>query len=307
MVQRFSITLAQLSYFAVCAKTLNMTEASQELHIAQSAVSASISQLERALGAPLFVRQHSKGLALTPAGESLFRETREIFERINDAVELVQACQREVRGTVVISCFRTLAPFILPRLLQRVEQRHPDLQVDVIEGDHDKALAALRSGRAELSINYDLTSADGIDSEIVAMAKPHVIVSDRHPLAMQKSVALAQLANDSLVLLDLPDSRDYFLNLLRLVGNTPHVRYQSSNYETVRSMVAMGLGFSILNQRPEIGQTYSGERVSILEISDALPALHVTVSTLAGAKGTARAAAVAELVREIASEGHTSK
>ena len=87
MVQRFSITLTQLSYFAECAKTLNMTEASQELHIAQSAVSTAINQLEKALGAPLFVRQHSKGLVLTSAGESLLRETREIFGRITDAVD----------------------------------------------------------------------------------------------------------------------------------------------------------------------------------------------------------------------------
>ena len=148
MVQRFSITLTQLSYFAECAKTLNMTEASQELHIAQSAVSTAINQLEKALGAPLFVRQHSKGLVLTPAGEGLLHETREIFGRITDAVESIQAGQREVRGTIVIACFQTIAPFLLPQLLQRLGERHPALSVEVIEGDHEESIDALRAGRA---------------------------------------------------------------------------------------------------------------------------------------------------------------
>lgn len=302
MVQRFAITLTQLSYFAECAKTLNMTEASQELHIAQSAVSTAINQLEKALGAPLFVRQHSKGLVLTSAGESLLHETREIFGRITDAVDSIQAGQREVRGTIVIACFQTIAPFLLPQLLQRLGERHPELTVEVVEGDHEESIDALRSGRVELALNYDLTESDGIRAEIVGEARPHVIVGTDHRLARRKKVSLSELAEDDFVVLDLPDSREYFLNMLRLAGITPHVRYRSSSYETVRSMVAMGLGFSILNQRPRIRQTYTGERTTILEISDPVPTLHVAVSTLARSGQTAKAAAVADVVREILAE-----
>jgi DNA-binding transcriptional LysR family regulator len=302
MVQRFSITLTQLSYFAECAKKLNMTEASQELHIAQSAVSTAINQLEKALGAPLFVRQHSKGLVLTPAGESLLHETREIFGRITDAVESIQAGQREVRGTIVIACFQTIAPFLLPQLLQRLGERHPELSVEVLEGDHEESIDALRTGRAEVALNYDLTKSEGVRAEIIGEARPHVIVGTGHRLARRKKISLSELADDSLVLLDLPDSREYFLNMLRIAGITPSVRYRSTSYETVRSMVAMGLGFSILNQRPRIRETYTGERTAILEISEAVPTLHVAVSTLARSRMTAKAAAVTETVREILAE-----
>lgn len=302
MVQRFSITLTQLTYFAECAKTLNMTTASQELHIAQSAVSTAINQLEKALGAPLFIRQHSKGLILTPAGESLLHETRQIFGLITDAVETIQAGQTEIRGTIVLACFKTFAPFLLPQLLGRLQERHPELSIDVVEGDHEECLAALRSGRAEIALNYDLTDAEGIDDERVGEVRPHVIVGTAHRLAKRREVALSELADDPLVLLDLPDSREYFLNILRSAGITPRIKHRSSSYETVRSMVAMGLGYSILNQRPRIQETYTGERTAILEISDPAPSLHVVSSTLTKSGSTAKARAVTDTVREILAE-----
>lgn len=302
MVHRFSITLTQLSYFAECAKTLNMTTASQELHIAQSAVSTAINQLEKALGAPLFVRQHSKGLVLTPAGEGLLHETRQIFGLITDAVESIQAGQNEVRGTIVLACFKTLAPFILPQLIGRLNERHPELSIEVVEGDHEECLAALRSGRAEIAINYDLTDAEGIQALRVGEVRPHVIVDTNHRLAGKKRVKLSTLAEDPLVLLDLPDSREYFLTMLRSAGITPKVKYKSSNYETVRSMVAMGLGFSILNQRPDIEQTYTGAKTAILEIAEPAPSLRLVVSALSQAAGTAKARAVTAMMREIFAE-----
>jgi DNA-binding transcriptional LysR family regulator len=302
MAQRFSITLTQLSYFLECAKTLNMTDASQELHVAQSAVSTAISQLERALGAPLFVRQHSKGLVLTVAGEGLLHETREIFGHINDAIESFRAEQREVRGTLVVACFKTILPFLLPQVLKRMHERFPELTVEVIEVDHEESIDALRSGRVELALSYDLTDVEGIWAERIGCARPHVIVSPAHRLAKQNKASLAELADDPFVLLDLPDSREYFLSMLRTAGITPKISYRSSNYETVRSLVAMGLGFSLLNLKPRIKETYTGERVAILEVSDPVPSLHVTAFTLAKASQTARAKAFTETARKVVAE-----
>lgn len=301
MVQRFSITLTQLSYFAECAKTLNMTVASQELHVAQSAVSTAISHLEKALGAALFIRQHSKGLILTKAGESLLRDTQRVFGLLTDAIEDIRADQDQVRGSITIACFNTLAPFMQPRLLDLLHQKHPELAVDILEGDYEECLAALRGGRAEVAVMYSLTNADGVQHEVLGQVRPHVIVHAEHPLAGRPEIALAELADEPFVLLDLPDSNDYFLGMLRQQGLTPNIKYRTSSYETVRSLVATGLGFSILNQRPLIDQTYSGNRTAIVEISDQVPSLGVSVSTLAQVERSARANAVADAVREIVS------
>lgn len=299
MVQRFSITLTQLSYFAECAKTLNMTAASQELHVAQSAVSTAISHLERSLGASLFIRQHSKGLILTKAGESLLRDTQRIFGMLTDAIEDIRADQDQVRGSITIACFNTLAPFMQPQLLGLLQQKHPELAVEILEGDYEECLTALRGGRAEIAIMYNLTSAEGISHDVLGQVRPHVILHDEHPLAARSEITLTELADDPFVLLDLPDSNDYFLGMLRQQGITPNIKYRTSSYETVRSLVATGLGFSILNQRPQIDSTYSGNRTVIVEISDQVPSLGVSVSSLAQMDRSARAGAVAEAVRAI--------
>ncbi|PRI11366.1 LysR substrate-binding domain-containing protein [Leucobacter massiliensis] len=306
MADRFPFTLTQLSYFVECARTLNMTAASQELHVAQSAVSTAITHLERALGSALFIRQHSKGLILTSAGETLLRDARGIFDALNDTVESIRADQEEVRGTITVACFSTLAPFVLPLLLGRLQRRHPELEVATIESDHEGTVAALRGGRAEVAINYVFTEEEGIEHRVVGEFPPHALVHADHPLAGRGRASLLELADDSFVLLDLPSSRDYFLGILRQLGVTPRLRYRSSSYETVRSMVATGLGYSLLNQRPRIEDTYTGEQAVALEITDPVPSLRIAVSRLRQAHPTARASAVERELRELIAEAQTA-
>lgn len=302
MVQRFPLTLTQLTYFAACAKTLNMTAASQELHVAQSAVSTAVSQLERALDATLFIRQHSKGLILTSAGESLLRDTQRLFGLLADTIETIQTDRDEVSGSITIASFHTLTPFLIPPLLHRLQQRYPALTVAVREGDYEQNLADLRGGRAEVAITYALRDADGIAQRVVGCATPHAVLPTDHPLATRASVSLRELSAEPFVLLDLPDSNDYFLSLLADAGVTPEIKYRTKNYEAVRSFVAMGLGFSILNQRPRTEETYSGNRIAIVELSGDVRSLDVTIATLAQVEQTARARAVSETLTELLDE-----
>lgn len=306
MAQRFPLTLTQLSYFAACAKTLNMTEASGELHVAQSAVSTAVSQLERALGATLFIRQHSKGLILTTAGESLLRDTQRLFGLLSETIDTIQTDRDEVSGAITIASFHTLTPFLIPPLLQRLQQRHPGLTVSVREGDYEQNLADLRGGRAEVAITYALRNADGIAQEVVGCATPYAVLPTDHPLAQRASVSLKELSADPFVLLDLPDSNEYFLSLLQAAGVAPEIKYRTKNYEAVRSFVAMGLGFSILNQRPRTDETYTGSRIATVELSGDVRSLDVTITTLAQVEPTARARAVGVALRELLSETDSS-
>ncbi|WP_053351692.1 LysR family transcriptional regulator [Leucobacter musarum] len=295
-MQRFPITLTQLVYFAECAKTLNMTVASGNLHVAQSAVSTAITQLERSLGASLFIRQHAKGLILTEAGQRLLFDSHHLFGSLQETIDSIRETQYRVSGPVTVACFNTLAPFLLPRLLSALRAEHPELEVSVIEGDHSECLAALRDGRAEIALTYDLPFGDGIDSTVVAEFRPHVILPTSHPLAGNPATRLSDLEDEPFVLLDLPSSSDYFIRILTDAGITPNLRYRSSSYETVRSMVAMGLGFSILNQRPRTAETYAGECTAIVEIADPVASLTLEVSSLQQVRRSRRAQAVQEAV-----------
>ncbi|GAA1231202.1 LysR family transcriptional regulator [Prauserella halophila] len=294
-----SVTLTQLRYFVEAASRLSMTEASLRLHVAQSAVSSAVAALERQLGTQLFIRKHSKGLVLTPAGRDLLRDARSVLDHLGEVVASAQGDGDTVRGTVRLAVMVTLMPFVLPSLLTDLRSRYPDLDVIVTESAPSDVGAALCEGSVDLAIGYDLLLSEDIDHEVVAEAPPYVLLPPTHRLARQPQVSLSELASEPMVLLDLPGSRDYFIRLLRDSGIQPDVRYRTTNYEAVRALVARGHGFAILNQVSAGSVTYDGGRAVARPLADEVPALPVVLSWLDTGRLTGRIRTVAERAREV--------
>lgn len=299
MRRRPDVTLAQLRYFVTAATYSSMTRAAEELHIAQSAVSAAISQLEQQIGTQLFIRQRARGLVLTTAGEEMLRDTTALLAHLGEVLDAASGHVEKVRGTVRLACFVTLTPFVLPRLISDLGAAHPDLEVQVAEMQADAIRTALRNGTAELAVTYDLALGPGLETEVLGSAEPHVILPRNHRFADRTSIALQELAGESMILLDLPESRDYFESILVNAGVVPDIRYRSASYETVRGLVARGHGFSILNQRPVHNETYDGGTVSVVSIDGDAPALPIVLARLQGVRSTARERAVAGAARAL--------
>lgn len=301
MSTRFPFTLIQLSYFIECARLLNMTEASQRLHVAQSAVSAAISHLETQINTELFIRQHSRGLLLTPAGMQLLQDAQQIFDQLSSTVEQIGDRQSYIRGTARVACFGTLGPFLLPPLLSRLGQRYPELRVEILEGDFITNMQDLRTGRADLAVTYDVQEVDSVTTEPLRSDPPYALVGPRHRLAKRSTVRLHDFADDRLVLLNLPHSREYFLNVLLNAGLTPDIAYRTENFETARSLVARGLGYTILNQRPATDLSYSGTRTVALALMDPLPELRIVLATRSKSPQSARSLAISREVKSLLS------
>lgn len=298
-LSRPDLTLVQLRYFVTAATKRSMTAASHELHVAQSAVSTAIAQLERSLGVQLFVRQRSKGLALTDAGERLLRDSHSLLAQVDEMTDAVRGQHYDVRGTLRLACFVTLAPFVLPTLVSRVEKLHPRLRVEIIEADVDGTAELLLDGTVEGAIAYDFGRVHDLSFDHLYSAPPHVILAAGHPLADQARLRLAELADQDFVLLDIARSRDYFLGILDAAGVAPQIRYSSRSYEAVRSLVARGRGYSILNHIPRTSTTYDGGELVHVPIADDAPALDVCYVRVAKVRPTARARVVATLAREL--------
>ncbi|MBZ6104085.1 LysR family transcriptional regulator [Streptomyces olivaceus] len=302
MTSSVGFTLVQLRYFLVAAESGSMTAASAQLHIAQSAVSTAVYNLERDLQAQLFIRRRGRGLTLTPAGRRLQLQARELLGRARDIEREARGGGEDISGPVAVGCFVTLAPYYLPALFSECTHRYPGIEIDVVEAEAEQLIRSLRAGHIDVALTYDLgLSGDAeVRSETIALAPAYAIVPAGHPLAGRGSVELTELAAEPLVLLDLPHSRDYFRALVAATGTEPDVRYRTQSYETVRSMVARGLGYSVLNQRPETSQTYGGGEIAALELRDGRPPLEVKLVYMDGVTQTARTRAVAQLLRHIA-------
>lgn len=295
------VTTAQLRYFVEAAENLSMTRAAENLMVAQSAVSSSVAQLERTIGVQLFIRKPAKGLILTAAGERLRHEARGVLTSLEEAIESARGQVGRVSGVVTLACFVTLVPFYVPGLLAELSERHPELRVDVLETDAEEMVEALGSGRAEMGLGYPFGLGPSVETVEVTTTRPYVLVSPHHRLAGSESVDLALLEDEPMILLDLPFSRDYFLDMLRDAGLEPVVRHRTGNYETVRSLVARGHGFSILNQLPASSMTYGGQAVVPLRIRTEVPGLPVVIANLAGTRPTARSRAVTGAILSVVS------
>lgn len=296
---RPDMTLVQLRYFVTAAARRSMTQASLDLHVAQSAVSTAIAQLERGLGVQLFVRQRSKGLALTDAGEQLLRDARSLLSQVDEMTDTVRGRHFDVRGTLRLACFVTLAPFVLPTLISRVKQQHPQLRIEIIEADVDGTVELLLNGSVEAAIAYDFGRMHDLAFDHLYTAAPHVILPLDHPLARRKRVKLIEFAGQDLVLLDIPQSREYFLGMLEAAGVEPQVRYSSRSYETVRSLVARGEGYSILNNIPQSPLTYDGGKLVAVPIAGDVAPLDVCFVRVKDVRPTARARVIGNLAREL--------
>ena len=107
------------------------------------------------------------------------------------------------------------------------------------------------------------------------------------------------MSDEPLILLDLPHTREYLLGLFRLAGVEPTIRHRASGYETVRSFVARGHGYSVLNQRIHHDLTYAGGRVVPLRIVEDLPGIEVLLVRPAGARPTAKSTAFIQVTRRL--------
>lgn len=290
-------TLVQLRYFVTAARHLSMTGASKELMVSQSAVSTAIAHLESEFGVQLLVRHHAKGLSLTPSGERFLVEARKLLGHADDLSAAARELGASLRGTLELGCFVTIAPFYLPPLLSAFRARFPDVEVRMTEDEAAGLRQQLLDGGCELALMYDLGGGEVLDSELLTRVAPYAIVPADHPLAERESVSLREIAHEPMVMLDLPYSRDYFASLVQRAGVDPDVRYRTGSYELVRSLVAAGEGWAILNQRPANEVTYDGGRVAALRLVDDLPSLPLVLAWPRGVRPTRRAEAFTAVCR----------
>lgn len=288
-----SFTLVQLRYFAVVAKLENMTAASVELNVTQSTLSSSLAQLERELGAALFTRMASRGLRLTPAGRRLLIGSQAFLEEADLLYQSVRDEGEALAGELVVGIYSPLAPAKAPVILQAFEAAHPNVKVSFLEGDQESLRQALLDGACELALMYDLGVGTEFTRRVLEVIPPHVLVAADHPRAVHRNqpVSLRDFVNEPYILLDLKHTREYYLDMFKHLGIQASIRHVVSGYETVRSYVARGHGYALLNQRIQLETTYAGGEVVPLAIAEELPPIEVSLVRPVGSKPTRKSLA----------------
>jgi len=214
----------------------------------------------------LFLRHPSDGLILTPAGQELLMEARNLLDHADDFSKLALGLQHQLQGSLTIGCFLTITPFFMPSFVQRFVAQHPRVDLKIKEGGQDEILRGLQIGNHVIAFLYDVDLPTTIQYEPLKTLHSYVLLSAEHPLADRTSINLRELAGDPFILLDVAPSRDFFLAELARAGVRPKIRFRSSSFEMVRGLVGQGFGYSILFTKPSSDTSYDGRSVRCVAI-----------------------------------------
>src|SRR5699024_4474830 len=142
-------TFRQLEYFSAIASEGTLAAAAERCHVSASALALAIDELERHLSLQLLLRREGHGVTLTPAGSRVLSLTRHLLTGAEALASDAWQASTSVSGTLRLGCFSTLAPFMLPPILQEFGRRHPDLELDYVEASAPYLNDMLLQGRID--------------------------------------------------------------------------------------------------------------------------------------------------------------
>ena len=239
--------LRQLRYFTVLAEELNFTRAAQRLHISQPPLSAQIASLEADLGVQLFVRS-SRRVALTPAGASFLRDARTVQGRLKEAVQRAQNIHAGLAGSVELglSGSHFLGP--LPELIGLLARRYPEVHIVLNEMEPNDQIEALREYRIDLSISRQSIEDEVLTSRSLWADPLWVALPAGHPLAACACLTIADLSQESFVMLR-RESSTFAERIFRACsahGFSPRVAQTVAQVPAQLSLVAASLGIALV-------------------------------------------------------------
>lgn len=281
-----AFTLRQLTYFVAAAETQSVTLAAQRVNISQPAISAAIAQLETELGSQLFIRHHAQGLSLTSPGRALMREAQALLRQADGLYTVAANLDRLPRGDIAVGWFTTIAPIVMPELVQSFMGLCPDAVVRTVVAHQEGLFDALRQARIDLAITYDVQVPPDIQFQPLATLPPQVLLAVNHPLAERRHVSLKELAPLPMVLLDLPLSREYFYALFMAERLEPTVAWRTDQPDVVRTLIANGYGYGIFNVRPRSNQAVDGKTVVTVPLAGRVQPVRLGIATLSALRPT---------------------
>ena len=262
--------LRHLRYFIAVATELHFGRAAEKLHIAQPPLSHQIRQLETELGFELFTRT-KRSVVLTPAGQVFLTEVNQIFQQLEQAIEIGRKTSRGELGQISIGFVGSATYNILPVLLQQFRDRYPEVQIELHELTTDRQLIWLREGKIDVGLMRPPINEPDVTSEIVFEEALIVALPANHPLATADSIDLSLLAREPFILFPrqlAPGLYDLIITLCQAAGFSPLVVQECIQMQTTISLVSANLGVSIV---PESIQQVQRAGVVYKPIQDLTP------------------------------------
>ena len=263
--------LPDLRLVAAIADSGSLTRGAAQVHLAPSSASHRLTQLESALGVPLFTR-HARGLNPTGAGESLLRHARQVFAQLEqmhaDLAPYASGLHSQVTmfaNTNAINCF-------LPEDLGDFLRDHPRVRVSLEEQPSPAIIQAVAAGQVEIGVVAAGSDLGGLETRPYRHDRLVLVVPAAHELAGRTQVAFAEVLGEPFVCLHAGSAiHTFMMNAAAQLGGRLDVRIQVRSFNAVCRMVAAGVGIGMV-PRSAAGLAENGNAAvdseKTVEISD---------------------------------------
>jgi LysR family transcriptional regulator, hydrogen peroxide-inducible genes activator len=257
------IKLKDLRYLVAVADAGHFGQAAERCFISQPTLSAQLKKLEEYLGVQLIERQ-TRGATLTQAGAQIVARARLILSASDEVVTIAQTYRDPLSGRLRVAMIPTVGPYVLPQVAPAVRKQMPRLDLLLFEYQTAAVLEKLQTGDIDVGVLALPVDNEGLAARKLYDEEFNVALPANHRLAKQTTVRLADLENESLLLLEEGHClRDQALEVCGRISIHERQDFRATSLETLRQMVAAGAGVTLMPELASRGAYGNARGVAI--------------------------------------------
>ncbi|MFN5808982.1 MAG: LysR substrate-binding domain-containing protein [Burkholderiales bacterium] len=248
------MTLTELIYIVALAREKHFGRAAEACFVSQPTLSVAIRKLEDELGVQLFERG-TAGIQTTAMGDQLIEQAQKVLDEASLLKDLARQGRDPLAGPLRVGVIFTIGPYLLPWLVPQMIQAHPSMPMLLQENYTVKLLETLRQGEIDVLILAEPFDAQGLVTEPVYDEHFMVAVPRQHPWAKRRRIPSAELTQQTMLLLGSGHCfRDQVVEICPELSRFSQASsgiqktFEGSSLETIRHMVASGVGITVLPQ-----------------------------------------------------------
>ena len=239
--------LRQLKYFVEVARREHVSEAADALHVAQSAISRQIANLEAELGVYLFERE-GRNVKLTPIGRHFLPHAETVLRAVDYAKQQIEEYLDPERGTIKIGFPSSLASHTLPTVISAFKEEHPNVKFQLRQGSYRFLIDAVKRREIDLAFLGPIpTDEKDIKGEILFIESFSALLPLNHRLAKRESIVLNELRYEPFI--TFPEGyilHKIVIDACKQAGFSPIISSEGEDLDAIKGLVSAGIGVTLL-------------------------------------------------------------
>ena len=238
----------QLRYFVAVADEGSFSRAAAREHVAQPSLSQQIQKLEAEMDQRLFDRL-PRSVVVTEAGKCLLEYARKILVEIADARRCVDELKREVVGRLAVGAIPTIAPYVLPALIEKFQRLYPKVTLEIFEDTTERLVRRMEDGEVDIALVSTCDESPALERHSLGKEPLLALLPKGHQLAKKKMIKWSDLKSQKFLLLhDMHCLSAQVYQFLAVHHLRPELTVRGAQLGTIARMVAAGMGVTLVPQ-----------------------------------------------------------